>query len=92
MPFQPRPTRRFKRGYRGKSAEHMRLVDNTLELLLRDPRHPGLNTHRIQGREGVWECYTNRALRITFEYRDENGERVIVLRNTCNHDDVLRKP
>jgi len=53
-----------------------------------NPRHPGLNVHRIQGTADIWEAYVDRGNRVTFRY-DESG--ALVFLNHCNHD-VLRRP
>ena len=66
-----------------------RSIDESLELLLENPRHPGLHTHRVQGTKRVWESYVDNANRITWEY----GEgRTIVVRNNCTHDMPGRNP
>jgi hypothetical protein len=57
-----------------------RLGDNT--------RHPGLQTHRVQGHPGVFEAYVDQANRVTFHY--DGG--AIVLRNHCAHDILDRSP
>jgi hypothetical protein len=62
-------------------------IARCVELLADNPRHPGLNAHRMQGQPGVWEAYIDQANRITFHYEDGK----IVLRKNCNHD-ILRRP
>lgn len=88
MPYDLEFTQRFLRVYRRKTAERQKEIKRTLELLCDNPRHPGLQTHRIQGARGVWECYMNTSLRITFEYAESS----MILRNNCTHDSVLRSP
>jgi len=58
-----------------------------IHRLATDPRHPGLQTHKVKGFPGVFEAYIDKANRLTFEY----GEDSIWLRTHCNHD-VLRSP
>ncbi len=53
-----------------------------------DPHHPGLKTHKIQGKEGIFEAYVDKSNRVTWEY----GENRIVLRNHCTHDIIERNP
>lgn len=60
-----------------------------MQLLADDPRHPGLQTHRVQGSRGVFEAYVDRANRVTFHY-DDAGR--IVLRNNCTHEILTRRP
>jgi len=62
-------------------------IARCVELLADNPRHPGLQTHRLQGSPGVWEAYIDQANRVTFHY---DGS-VIVLRKNCNHD-ILSRP
>jgi hypothetical protein len=62
-------------------------VARCIALLADDPRHPGLHTHRIQGRPGVWEAYVDRANRVTFHWDGPT----IVLRKNCTHD-ILKQP
>lgn len=78
---------RFKRARRRKTPQMRESIDDCVELLACNPRHPGLHAHRVQGRRGVWEAYVDQANRVTFEY----GENSIILRNNCNHD-MLRSP
>jgi hypothetical protein len=78
----------FKKRLRQKSAVLQAAVARCVERLADDPRHPGLNVHRMQGFPGIWEAYIDKGNRITFEYSDDGH---IVLRNHCNHD-ILRNP
>jgi hypothetical protein len=48
-----------------------------------NPRHPGLQTHKIRGAKGVLEAYVDDSNRVTFCYDDKGG---ILLLNHCNHD------
>jgi mRNA-degrading endonuclease YafQ of YafQ-DinJ toxin-antitoxin module len=77
----------FKRVAKKKERHMQGAIARCLELLGDNPRHPGLQTHRVQGMPGVWEAYVDRANRVTFHY---DGEK-IVLRNNCNHD-ILNRP
>ena len=80
MPF--RITNRFTKQYSKKQVEEQKKVDDTIDLLGANPKHPGLHAHRIQGTKGIWECCVDDSLRITFEY----GNDCIILRNNCHHD------
>jgi mRNA-degrading endonuclease YafQ of YafQ-DinJ toxin-antitoxin module len=86
MPF--RLTNRFEKKYLNKTVSEQDKVDETLDTLEQNPKHPGLHTHRVQGTKRIWECYMDDSLRITFEY----GKRCIILRNNCKHNIVLRNP
>jgi hypothetical protein len=77
----------FKRTVKKKDLPLQLAIARCLQLLADNPRHPGLQAHRIQGCAGVWEAYVDRANRVTFHY---DGPK-IVLRKNCNHD-ILRRP
>jgi len=79
-------TRNFARKYKKKSPEKQEKVEKTLRLLETDPHYPGLHTHKVQGTYGIFECYVDDTLRVTFQY----GDNCILLRNSCEHDAVLR--
>ncbi len=79
---------RFKKARKGKTPALKQAIDECVQLLSEDPYHPGLHTHRVQGRKGVWEAYVDRTNRITFQY----GENSIILRNNCNHDVPGKNP
>ena len=53
-----------------------------VELLLEDPRHPGLRTSKMGGTDDVWEARASRGDRVTFRF----GSNRITLLNHCNHD------
>jgi mRNA-degrading endonuclease YafQ of YafQ-DinJ toxin-antitoxin module len=56
--------------------------------LSENPRQNSLHTHKVQGSLGVWESHINEGDRLTWHYDDA----VIVLRMTCNHDLLSRRP
>ena len=78
----------FKRRLKRKDADLVAAIVECVHRLGDDPRHPGLQTHRVRGTKGVWEAYVDRANRVTFHY--EGG--TIVMRNHCNHDIIRRGP
>src|SRR5215207_2636704 len=79
---------RFRRTSRKKAAPLREAIARCIQLLGDDPHHPGLHTHRVSGKKGVWEAYVDDANRVTFHW---DGPR-IVLRNNCNHDILKRRP
>ncbi len=89
MAYVFEPTERFRKMYRKKSQAQQQKVERALELLGDNPRHPGLETHRIRGTRSIWECYIDDSMRITFEYGPGS---TIILRNNCNHDIVSKSP
>lgn len=80
-------TPRFKKVLAKKDKRMQDAVRACILQLAENPRHPGLQAHRMQGHSGVWECYVDAGNRVTFHYEDNT----IVLRNNCNHD-VLNRP
>ena len=80
---------RFRRRLRRKTPVMQGAIARTIQRLADDPRYPGLNVHRVEGYDGVWEAYVDQANRLTFHYGDDGG---IVLRNHCNHDIIRRSP
>ncbi|MGH9043061.1 MAG: hypothetical protein ACRDZ3_22845 [Acidimicrobiia bacterium] len=86
MPFEISP--KFKRALRKKRPEFVAAILECIDRLDRDPTHPGLHTHRVQGTRGVWEAYVDDGNRVTFHY--EEGR--MVLRNHCHHDIVRTNP
>ena len=81
-------TENFEKKYCAKTEEQRQKVDKALGYLITNPRHPGLHTHRVEGTRGVWEAYVDESMRMTFNYAPNS----LVLRNTCEHDAVLRRP
>ena len=78
----------FKRVLKKKDQRLQAAILECVQRLGDDPRHPSLNTHRMQGVRGVWEAYVDRGNRVTFHYEDGK----IVLRNNCNHEMLKRSP
>lgn len=81
-------TPKYKRARRKKTLDMRNSIDECAKLLSANPYHPGLHTHRVQGRKDVWQAYIDQANRITFQY----GENSIILRNNCNHDVPKKSP
>ncbi len=81
--------RKFRKRLARKSPEIAGAILECIARLADNPRHPGLQTHRVGGSPGVWEAYVDRGNRVTFHY-DDNGD--IVMRNHCNHDVLRRSP
>lgn len=79
----------FRKRLKKKAPELQQAIARCLQRLADDPRHPGLNTHRMQGHPGVWEAYIDQGNRVTFHYADDGH---ITMRNHCNHDILRRSP
>ncbi len=80
----------FKRVLKKKPQQMQDAVKATIEQLVTDPRHPGLQAHKMGGHPGVWEAYVDAGNRVTFHYSEDKT--TIVLRNNCNHDMLRRNP
>ena len=78
----------FRKRLKKKPPEMVAAVVECVSRLAENPAHPGLQTHRIRGTDGIWEAYVDRANRVTFEYGDD----CIILRNHCNHTIIERAP
>jgi hypothetical protein len=77
----------FKRELDKKEPRLAAAITECVLRLAENPRHPGLQTHPMQGHKGVFEAYVDRKNRVTFHY----AEGRIVLRRHCNHD-ILKRP
>ena len=81
-------TPRFQRAYHALSAEHQAAVNEHLNMLEKNWRHPSLRAKRLPGTPRIWYIRVSRDIRLTFEpVRTE-----ILLRNVGHHDEVLRSP
>ena len=81
-------TKRFQEQYLNKPLDEQGKIDKTIDMLCENPKHPGLHSHRVRKTKRVWECYINRAHRVTFEY----GDNCIICRNNCNHTIIDKNP
>ena len=78
----------FKRRLKKKTPTMQAAITKCIARLAENPRHPGLNTHKIRGTDGIWEAYVDKGNRVTFHYDDDGG---IVMRHNCNHDIIRRE-
>jgi hypothetical protein len=78
----------FKKVMSKKSPAMQAAILECIKRLGENPRHPGLQTHRVRGTAGVFEAYVDKANRVTFEWQGPD----IRLRNNCNHDILDRHP
>ena len=81
-------TQRFVRAYTELPAHIQKKVDKALGLLDSDFRHPSLQTHPIEGWEGIYEARVDLKHRLTYQ-RDGND---LILRTVGAHDETLKKP
>jgi mRNA-degrading endonuclease YafQ of YafQ-DinJ toxin-antitoxin module len=79
---------RFKKDYQKLSPEAKIILQNKLQIMAENPKHPSLRTKKIRGNEEIFECSINMNIRMTWEYRDNK----ILLRAIGEHDSTLKKP
>lgn len=80
-PAQIKTTPSFRRQFQKKTPATQGAVARTLKLLGEDWRHPGLRTHRLQGRKDLFEARIDRGNRLTFYWEGST----MWLQNTCKH-------
>lgn len=81
-------TQRFIRAYTELPAHIQKKVDKALGLLDSDFRYPSLQTHLVEGWEGIYEARVDLKHRLTYQ-RDGND---LILRTVGAHDVTLKKP
>ncbi len=81
-------TERFIKQYARLPKIIQRKVDKALLLLDKDPRHPGLRSHPIEGTPGIIEAYVDIKYRMTYQRHQDT----FIMRNVDNHDECLRSP
>ncbi len=82
-------TSRFERQLKKKRRSDRRLADaviRTVELVLTEPANPGLNLHKVDRENNIWDAYVTRAIRVTCQ---RDGD-VVIFRNNCRHDIIDR--
>ena len=60
-----------------------------LDFLVKDPRHPSLQTKPIQGTSGIYEARVDIDYRLTYE---RNEDDTLILRVAARHDMPLQIP
>ena len=84
----------FVRGYKRVAKRNPALagqLEETLNLLARDPFSPRLETHKLKGKlAGAWACSLGYDLRVIFDFcRSQSGvETDILLMDIGTHDEV----
>lgn len=88
--WTPKSMRAFKKII-PKNPQLRSLIDITLRQLIKDPFHPSLRTHKLQGDlSETWSCSINYSYRIIFEFIESSDkqEKAILLVNLGSHDEV----
>jgi mRNA interferase RelE/StbE len=83
-------TERFAEAASHLSKEARAKLPKALKLLAEDPRHPGLQTKKIQGlpEREIFEARLDQRIRFTFQLQGD----LILLRNIDDHDACLGNP
>lgn len=81
------PTERFRHDYERLSPNLQSRVNDALDQLLANPRHPSLHFKKMQGTAGVWELRVTQGYRLTLQIEQD----LYVLRRIGTHD-ILRHP
>lgn len=78
---------RFRRDYTRLPSDIQNPVDEKLDLLLKNARHPSLQVRKMQGTAGIWELRVTQGYRLTFQIEKDS----YLLRKVGTHD-ILRRP
>ncbi|HCT64367.1 MAG TPA: hypothetical protein DIC60_03700 [Lachnospiraceae bacterium] len=79
---------RFKKEFKNLSMEEKKAFEAKMRLMSENPYHPSLRIKKIQGKESIFECSITMAIRMTWEYINDN----IYLRVIGEHDYTLKNP
>jgi mRNA interferase RelE/StbE len=78
----------FKEKVTTFSPKVKELIKKKLELFMDNPKHPSLQSKKIEGKDSIFESRINLEIRFTWQY----GEDCIILRNIGYHDPTLKRP
>jgi addiction module RelE/StbE family toxin len=84
----------FKRSFKALIREKKGIelkISEKLDLLVREPFHPSLRTHKLKGKlSGAWAFTVEYDCRIVFNFvkNQTSGEEEILLIDIGTHDDV----
>jgi mRNA-degrading endonuclease RelE of RelBE toxin-antitoxin system len=80
-------TKPFIRDYRGLPEHIQQQIDEQIERLLDNPKHPSLRMKKMEGRPFVWEARITGGYRLTFQIDGDT----YLLRRVGTHD-ILKRP
>lgn len=81
------PTKQFHRYYSRLPTGIQDQVDQKLQLLLSNSRHPSLQVKKMGGTKGIWELRVTQGYRVTFQIEGD----LYILRKVGTHA-ILRNP
>ncbi len=62
-------TKDFKQAFDSLQPQKQRIVQEKINLLANNLRHPSLHTHRLHRPSNVWECYIDSSMRLLFQIK-----------------------
>ncbi|MFH2065348.1 MAG: type II toxin-antitoxin system RelE/ParE family toxin [Pseudomonadota bacterium] len=80
-------TKPFKKDYQGLPGHIQQKIDEQIERLLDNPKHPSLRMKKMEGRPSIWEARITGGYRLTLQI---NGD-IYLLRRVGTHD-ILKRP
>ena len=75
------PTHQFERAYKRLNRKIQDQVDKTINLLMIDPRHPSLRTHKRKEDKTLWRTRVTSSYRLYFQMK---GETITLLSVTAH--------
>lgn len=75
------PTPQFERAYKRLNQKIQNQVDKTIDLLIINPRHPSLHTHKRNDDKMIWQARVTHNYRLYFQMQ---GESIILLSVTAH--------
>ena len=75
------PTHQFERAYKRLNRNIQNQVDKTIDLLMIDPRHPSLRTHKRKEDKTIWQARVTSNYRLYFQM---TGETITLLSVTAH--------
>jgi len=69
MIVEAQVTKDFKQAFDSLPAQKRRIVQEKIDLLANNLRHPSLNTHRLHRPSNVWECYIDNSMRLLYQVK-----------------------
>ena len=73
---------RFLSDYEQLDPQLKRRVDKQIVLLLKNPRHPSLRIHKMEGYPDIYEARVSKGYRFTFQIKEDT----CILRRVGTHE------
>lgn len=69
MIVEAQVTQEFKQAFDSLQPQKQRIVQEKIDLLAFNLRHPSLHTHRLHRPPNVWECYIDNGMRLLYQIK-----------------------